>query len=115
MVMGRNSVSFSESSLRFSFTSSKLAAYSSFASFLAAASSPSNNSLAVSSSGAVLVIRGDLSQSKGRSIIVADSSPGFQSIRSIDGTRSDGIGLPARVISAPFKTVNQQSIFIRKD
>ena len=58
-----------------------------------------------SSSGAVLVSGGDLSQSNGRSIIVADSSPGFQSIRSIGGVRSDGIELPARVISAPFKTV----------
>ena len=48
-MMGRNSVSFSESTLRSSFTSSRPAAYSSLASFLAtASSSPSNSSLAVS-------------------------------------------------------------------
>jgi hypothetical protein len=49
VVMGRNSVSFSDSSLRSSFTSSRPMPYSSLASFLeTASSSPSNNSLAVS-------------------------------------------------------------------
>ena len=65
-----------------------------------------------SSSGAVLVSGGDLSQSNGSSIGVGDNSPGFQSIRSIDGTRSDGIGLPARVISAPFRAINKESVVI---
>ena len=67
------------------------------------------------SSGAVKISGGDLSQSNGRSIMVGDYSPGFQSIRSIDGVRSDGFGLPARVISAPFRAINKKSVVIRKD
>ena len=49
VVMGRNSVSFSESSPRSSLTPARPVAYSSLSSFLAtASSSPSNSSLAVS-------------------------------------------------------------------
>ncbi len=64
------------------------------------------------SSGALIISGGDLFQSNGTRIVVAGNNPGFQSIRSVDGLRSDGIGLPARAISANFETENGEIVQI---
>ena len=54
-----------------------------------------------------MIISGsDLFQSNGRGIVVAGKTPGFQSIRSTDGLKSDGTSLVARAISANFETNN---------
>ena len=64
------------------------------------------------SSGAIIISGGDLFQSNGRGIVVAGKTPGFQSIRSTDGLKSDGTSLVARAISANFETNNGETVII---